>query len=442
MITQEQALQKAREIDPMLPPVAPHLNGEGKYLVALASRLRELEEQAIGWISIDLTDPKMDATAEFAIVSVEAEFHEDTSVVVITGVHGDTGLQEAIRVPIKNPTPTVMRDLKKLEGHRLSKTTRQLMPKRSGISARIVMVTPYECLMMLKGNAQQRPLQMSLVQRYVQAHSDGKWLVCNQGMGIDWVQALIDGQHRAFAVLLTGQAMPILLVWGLDPHARGVVDQGGGRTPGQVDDMMGRSEGLPSGVATQKFTNKIYLAHGGTTNKSRLYYLSIKNHYLGSLEWLYLYTHPVEPRYPYAKKLLTSAAVVSAFLMMHRAFPGEAERFAELVLAPVPNTANPMIIMVREYLVDRSRKDQPASKHDYLDQMYRLLTGFLMWKNGQNRSSLKSLPVRKSTKRPGTLTTQRRAAFYKMLQVLWNEEPLLPDDALKTVGWAPANVAG
>lgn len=419
------------------------LNEDGP-MVAMAQRIQELQAEVEllrqlnqQGVPVDLRDPMMDATAEFAIVSVEPGFDGPHSFVEIKGVHGDTGEQETIRVPLRNPTPSIVRVLKKLEGHRLSKPTRTLIPDVTKLGGRFIKITPFEALMLLKRNVKQRPLQMGRVQRYVQAHADGSWLACNQGIGIDWDGNIFDGQHRTFAVLLTGKAMPVFLAWGVDPKAREVVDTGAGRTPGQVDDMHGVCETLPSGVTIQTFTNKIYQAHGGTTNKSPLFYGSIKNHYLESLEWAYQYTHPRNPRYPYAKKtVLKSAAVVSALLLLHQAFGDEVEMFAEMVLAPVPATTDPTILLIREYLDERSRRDTGASKDKWLDQAYKVITGYLAWKKG-TKFKLKSLPTRKHASRKGSLAKQRRDVFYRTLQHLWDSNALLPEDVLKTVGWAP-----
>ena len=400
-----------------------------------------------------------DSGENFEITAVKEHIDGEESYVIFTGVHSDTTEPEDILIPLANPTPVIMAEMHKMEGARLAKPNRILIEDFTKLGHAFAMVTPYEALMFLKNNEMQRGLKLSTVERYSQAHREGRWLPTNQGVGFDVDKGLADGQHRLFTCVLTGLPMPLLLVWGLSPEAREVVDCGVGRTPGQVDDMMnGRTEDLPPGTTIEQYTTKIFLAHGGSTNKARLYYRSIKNVYLGDLSWFNQYIK-LDPKYPKAKKnMLNAASVCAAFLMLHHAFPGETEKFAEVVFSQDNPDHNQAVTLTRDYLNDRGETD------DYLDVIHKILTGFFAYQDttkippGEGVKELRALGKKPSNSKSELRASEwRRKRFYETLQTLWFMEPeveegqkpkkgkkhlvercrLLPDDARACLAWDP-----
>lgn len=440
----QQAWRKAREINPSLAENPPDMNGASSGFVTLGTLAIELEAKILelearlsakAFDVVDLGEPP--SYDDFEITSINERIDNEDTRVEITGVHSGTGEEECLTVPLRNPTPNTMKELRKLEGTVFPKPDRRLISDFSDLGVRIALVTPYEALRFLANNKMQRSLTMSAVERYSQAHKEGRWLPTNQGAGFDRNGLLLDGQHRLFTCLMSGKPMAMLLAWGLDPEVRAVVDNGVRRTPGQVDDMMGgRSDDLPIGKTIEHFTAKIYLSHGGSTNKAGLYYLSIKNLYLRELAWINEYIR-VNPKYPAAKKtMLNTATVVAAFLMLHKAFPEETPVFAEQVFQGDNPDRNPAVRLARDYLASRQEKND-----DYMDTIRKIVTCFFAFKDGTVIKELRGI-----TKKPTNAKKEvevsssqwRRNRFNETLHMLWSRErPLLPDDALKTISWDP-----
>lgn len=430
----KQAWQKARELNPSLAEAPPDMNGASAGFVALASRVSELEAQTVTTV-IDLEEPP--SHADFEITSVKAHIDNENTRVEIAGVHSDTGAEECLAVPLRNPTTNTMKELNKLEGAVFPKPDRTLIGDFAVLGVRIALVTPYEALRFLANNKMQRSLTMSAVERYSQSHKEGRWLATNQGAGFDRNGLLLDGQHRFFTCLLSGKPMAMLLTWGLDPAVREVVDNGIRRTPGQVDDMMGgRSDDLPIGKTIEHFTTKIYLAHGGSTNKAALYYMSIKNLYLDELSWMNEYIK-IHPKYPAAKKtMLNTATVVATFLMLHKAFPEDTALFAEQVFQGDNPDRNPAIRLARDYLTTRQGKND-----DYMDTIRKIVACFYAFKDGDTIKELVGIKKKPSNaKKDAEVSSSqwRRSRFNETLRALWTRErPLLPADAMKTISWDP-----
>jgi hypothetical protein len=93
-------------------------------------------------------------------------------------------------------------------------------------TARIVTATKELVDSLLAMNINNRPMRKGVVDCYKQDISDGRWLVTNQGIGIDANGVLVDGQHRLEALKEMGYPpIQLLIVSGLDPQVRSVIDQ-------------------------------------------------------------------------------------------------------------------------------------------------------------------------------------------------------------------------
>ena len=75
-------------------------------------------------------------------------------------------------------------------------------------------------------NTSNRPIKRTVVDCYKSDIADGRWFVTNQGIGVDYNGVLVDGQHRLVALRELGYPpVKLLVITGLDPNAREVVDQ-------------------------------------------------------------------------------------------------------------------------------------------------------------------------------------------------------------------------
>lgn len=83
-------------------------------------------------------------------------------------------------------------------------------------------------------NLGNRNLRRQKVLQYAQDMRSGHWQTSGQAIQFDWDGRLIDGQHRCEAVIESGVAIRVLVVNGLDPRSREVIDTGAKRTGGDA----------------------------------------------------------------------------------------------------------------------------------------------------------------------------------------------------------------
>lgn len=85
-------------------------------------------------------------------------------------------------------------------------------------------VTPALAAKWLERNTRNRPLRDSVVLRYAADMRDGKWKVTGDAIAFDTTGAVINGQHRLWAVLESGVTVKMLVVFDLDPDVVYVLD--------------------------------------------------------------------------------------------------------------------------------------------------------------------------------------------------------------------------
>lgn len=84
-----------------------------------------------------------------------------------------------------------------------------------------------------------RPFKPELARKYRDDMLRGEWRLTHQGIGVNRNGVLLDGQHRAVAVIEAsevrpGIAIPTQITWGLDPEVFDAVDIGRKRTVADV----------------------------------------------------------------------------------------------------------------------------------------------------------------------------------------------------------------
>lgn len=71
-----------------------------------------------------------------------------------------------------------------------------------------------------------RPIRWNKVTEYVDAMKGNRWRLNGQGWSFDSDGVLLDGQHRAWAVVRSGVTIRTLVIRGLSPAVRPTVDEG------------------------------------------------------------------------------------------------------------------------------------------------------------------------------------------------------------------------
>lgn len=90
----------------------------------------------------------------------------------------------------------------------------------------LIEISPADAAEMLTRNANNRVMKDVAIQKYAEAMRNGQWKLTNQGIGFDSNGQLADGQNRLQACIFADAPFTTLLVTGLEPQAREVVDTG------------------------------------------------------------------------------------------------------------------------------------------------------------------------------------------------------------------------
>lgn len=98
---------------------------------------------------------------------------------------------------------------------------------RRTVRSKLRLVTPEQAERWLAtANRKNRPLSPVFAGRYAADMKGGRWAVNGQGVVFDTDGHLIDGQHRLKAVVLSGTAVPLLVVSGVPAGVFDTLDQG------------------------------------------------------------------------------------------------------------------------------------------------------------------------------------------------------------------------
>jgi hypothetical protein len=89
------------------------------------------------------------------------------------------------------------------------------------MKSRWVDVTPAMAEEWLKNNVCNRPLRMDVVKAYARQMKRGEWLPIPQGIAFDTNHALLNGQHRLHAVVMSGRAVRMMVTTGVPAQISG-----------------------------------------------------------------------------------------------------------------------------------------------------------------------------------------------------------------------------
>ncbi|MFP3989420.1 hypothetical protein U9R90_18385 [Streptomyces sp. E11-3] len=97
----------------------------------------------------------------------------------------------------------------------------------------IIKVTPEECSgWMTRRTCNRVPLKRSNVDKFKNILRSGEFRTTHQGFALDWHGCLIDGQHRAAAIIETGTSVTAQVTYNLSPETFTAIDGGRVRTAG------------------------------------------------------------------------------------------------------------------------------------------------------------------------------------------------------------------
>ena len=115
-----------------------------------------------------------------------------------------------------------------------------------------ITLTPALAKKLLENNPANRPLSQPRAKRLAESISRGEWLANGETIIVDVNGALIDGQHRCLAVVISETPIQTLFVEGVSPEAFATIDSGHARTNSDRFSVLGESNtsDLSSALAT------------------------------------------------------------------------------------------------------------------------------------------------------------------------------------------------
>jgi hypothetical protein len=91
-------------------------------------------------------------------------------------------------------------------------------------------ITPEKAQQYLDMTGGNRPIDWRTVSQYAGAMQRKEWLDSASAIQRDWYGRLIDGHHRCWASVVSGESFTSLVIVGMDPEAQKVIDTGKRRT--------------------------------------------------------------------------------------------------------------------------------------------------------------------------------------------------------------------
>jgi hypothetical protein len=141
------------------------------------------------------------------------------------------------------------------------------MEKTTPIFAIVETVTPAMAKLWLETSQGNRTLKKQRIDLEANEMREGRWLPTNQGIGFDINGHLIDGHHRLEAVIKAGVSVQMLVVRGLPPKAKEVIDLNVVRSYGDIYKLKTQAGNPERLVAAAKIV--ILLEEGGASPKNR-----------------------------------------------------------------------------------------------------------------------------------------------------------------------------
>lgn len=100
-------------------------------------------------------------------------------------------------------------------------------------------ITPDMAARMLENNPRNRSVRPDVVTKYAKDLKSGSWQMTGDTIKFDRNDALLDGQHRLYAIITSKKPMETVVVRGLDPNVIENIDNATGRTPADVLKILG-----------------------------------------------------------------------------------------------------------------------------------------------------------------------------------------------------------
>ena len=99
---------------------------------------------------------------------------------------------------------------------------------------REMQMDPESAKKILELNTHNRPLRQGHVDFLMSEIINGNWKLLHQPVAIGTNNVLLDGQHRLYAIFLSGKTVPIMVATEVDPTSYIAIDRGATRSVSDV----------------------------------------------------------------------------------------------------------------------------------------------------------------------------------------------------------------
>lgn len=153
------------------------------------------------------------------------EKEENSTMVIRSDINGkahNVALTHAARTSVEAERPALGSELPDGTPYKFVPTWGKACPWRY---SEYLLVTPEIATLMLATNTRNRSLNRKDVNKYATRMINNKWETTHQGIAFDKSGTLADGQHRLTAIVTTGVAVVLLVLWN-QPRVGGPIDDG------------------------------------------------------------------------------------------------------------------------------------------------------------------------------------------------------------------------
>lgn len=128
---------------------------------------------------------------------------------------------------------------------------RELLAKYRNVRVSIERIGPVEARIYMEANTRNRKMNALHARRLQDAMEAGDWWMNGESLIFGFDGALLNGQHRLFAIIASGVTVDVMVVRGIDECAFRTLDGGRIRTTGEVLAMDGEKQANNVAAAVQ-----------------------------------------------------------------------------------------------------------------------------------------------------------------------------------------------
>jgi hypothetical protein len=245
-----------------------------------------------------------------------------------------------------SPTPEVKRNAAWLA----SRLERSKYLRKGEMETETIIITPALAEIMLRHNADNRPVRAGYVQQLAKIMREGGWRLTSQGISFTRDGVLNDGQHRLSAIIASGKSIDCRVTFGEDRTVFQVLDAGRGRSGGDVLHIAGYKYWTHLAAAARIYAGVTSDRPWSTPPLPASELLSIVDVNPGMQDVCADATTA-------AKKLRTSsAAIITSFYLIkqHSKQPDQLSRFAQKLGDGTELTRRDPILVLRNMLVTKA----------------------------------------------------------------------------------------